>query len=113
MRTAVICILVATSAIGCGHRERHGFKKPATMVATSRVRIFSDPENGFAVHYPSDWTPRQDPENVLTIDARADDATGPEISVAVPRLGMHVPRSEEHTSELQSHHDLVCRLLLE
>src|SRR5437773_8664415 len=26
-----------------------------------------------------------------------------------PRCG----RSEEHTSELQSHHDLVCRLLLE
>src|SRR5437667_2532003 len=26
-----------------------------------------------------------------------------------PSLG----RSEEHTSELQSHHDLVCRLLLE
>src|SRR5437667_6702016 len=24
-----------------------------------------------------------------------------------------VVRSEEHTSELQSHHDLVCRLLLE
>src|SRR5437773_3600117 len=24
-----------------------------------------------------------------------------------------LPRSEEHTSELQSHHDLVCRLLLE
>src|SRR5438034_6070090 len=28
------------------------------------------------------------------------------------RLGEHV-RSEEHTSELQSHSDLVCRLLLE
>src|SRR5947207_4983228 len=26
---------------------------------------------------------------------------------------MRVPRSEEHTSELQSHSDLVCRLLLE
>src|SRR5438034_1702039 len=25
----------------------------------------------------------------------------------------HHPRSEEHTSELQSHSDLVCRLLLE
>src|SRR5574343_1657943 len=25
----------------------------------------------------------------------------------------HSDRSEEHTSELQSHHDLVCRLLLE
>ena len=24
-----------------------------------------------------------------------------------------IRRSEEHTSELQSHHDLVCRLLLE
>src|SRR5437773_9707212 len=27
--------------------------------------------------------------------------------------GPPIPRSEEHTSELQSHHDLVCRLLLE
>src|SRR5438034_6727196 len=27
--------------------------------------------------------------------------------------GARVPRSEEHTSELQSHSDLVCRLLLE
>src|SRR5438034_6430516 len=26
---------------------------------------------------------------------------------------LRVPRSEEHTSELQSHSDLVCRLLLE
>src|SRR5260221_2299955 len=26
---------------------------------------------------------------------------------------MEIPRSEEHTSELQSHSDLVCRLLLE
>src|SRR5437773_8943797 len=27
--------------------------------------------------------------------------------------GFSLSRSEEHTSELQSHHDLVCRLLLE
>src|SRR5947207_6189708 len=34
---------------------------------------------------------------------------------AEPRLGLveQVLRSEEHTSELQSHSDLVCRLLLE
>src|SRR5437773_2878237 len=32
----------------------------------------------------------------------------------IPPLGGVIsPRSEEHTSELQSHHDLVCRLLLE
>src|SRR5437667_6316837 len=31
-----------------------------------------------------------------------------------PRDRFSLPsRSEEHTSELQSHHDLVCRLLLE
>src|SRR5438034_2250017 len=32
-----------------------------------------------------------------------------------PRAGVAAPllRSEEHTSELQSHSDLVCRLLLE
>src|SRR5437773_3862009 len=28
-------------------------------------------------------------------------------------VAMQSARSEEHTSELQSHHDLVCRLLLE
>src|SRR5437667_11988842 len=36
----------------------------------------------------------------------------------VMKPGQHAPpaqrtKSEEHTSELQSHHDLVCRLLLE
>src|SRR5260221_9602733 len=30
-----------------------------------------------------------------------------------PRAGRDESRSEEHTSELQSHSDLVCRLLLE
>src|SRR5437773_11082693 len=29
------------------------------------------------------------------------------------RIAAWSGRSEEHTSELQSHHDLVCRLLLE
>src|SRR5688500_19073357 len=33
--------------------------------------------------------------------------------VAVPRGHLHVGRSEEHTSELQSPCKLVCRLLLE
>src|SRR5256886_11880544 len=31
----------------------------------------------------------------------------------VPELGQGAPRSEEHTSELQSQSNLVCRLLLE
>ena len=35
------------------------------------------------------------------------------ISASVMREIWNVIRSEEHTSELQSHSDLVCRLLLE
>src|SRR5437773_6133649 len=34
-------------------------------------------------------------------------------ALAKARCGVGMSRSEEHTSELQSHHDLVCRLLLE
>src|SRR3712207_7003972 len=30
-----------------------------------------------------------------------------------PEIGLHIARSEEHTSELQSRQYLVCRLLLE
>src|SRR5437773_7877819 len=36
----------------------------------------------------------------------------PPCTIAAPRPPARA-RSEEHTSELQSHHDLVCRLLLE
>src|SRR5947207_9712315 len=49
--------------------------------------------------------------------ANGTNATGSEASVAAPttaaRVGAATLRSEEHTSELQSHSDLVCRLLLE
>src|SRR5437773_8385284 len=41
--------------------------------------------------------------------ARIDDGS----AIPFPAMSNAVPRSEEHTSELQSHHDLVCRLLLE
>src|SRR5437667_5144608 len=44
-------------------------------------------------------------------------AAAPEAASASPpstrRARTPCGRSEEHTSELQSHHDLVCRLLLE
>src|SRR5437588_1646693 len=40
------------------------------------------------------------------VDARRSGSRG-------VRLGAEAARSEEHTSELQSHSDLVCRLLLE
>src|SRR5437588_3953752 len=45
-----------------------------------------------------------------------DDGLGheqPDRSVDRPAVAGDQARSEEHTSELQSHSDLVCRLLLE
>src|SRR5260221_9915707 len=39
--------------------------------------------------------------------------SGPSLRRNSARKRRHVLRSEEHTSELQSHSDLVCRLLLE
>src|SRR5437773_7148601 len=43
-------------------------------------------------------------EQAVASPVKTDDFQGP---------ASHAGRSEEHTSELQSHHDLVCRLLLE
>src|SRR5438067_4965013 len=43
---------------------------------------------------------------------RLEELPGPPDQLAV-RVDLAVPRSEEHTSELQSRFDLVCRLLLE
>src|SRR5437773_3528109 len=40
-------------------------------------------------------------------------AYGPRYAERLPGDEARDRRSEEHTSELQSHHDLVCRLLLE
>src|SRR5436190_4372924 len=42
-----------------------------------------------------------------------DDRSAPCPRALPGRRGSIVNRSEEHTSELQSHSDLVCRLLLE
>src|SRR5437773_4266455 len=54
------------------------------------------------IQYPAHILKRQlTPEECFKA---ADECGAPVVSI---------PRSEEHTSELQSHHDLVCRLLLE
>src|SRR2546426_7263147 len=52
--------------------------------------------------------------DVVLVDHRPVDAGDLDVLVAVRDLGQdRAPRSEEHTSELQSPCNLVCRLLLE
>src|SRR5438046_7899538 len=50
------------------------------------------------------------PSSVLK-ECTGSPSTSPPLST--PRIVAHQPRSEEHTSELQSLTNLVCRLLLE
>src|SRR5438034_4705322 len=58
---------------------------------------------------------RQQPLAMVSAPPRHDERPRHDVTLLVhdqqPRLGRE--RSEEHTSELQSHSDLVCRLLLE
>src|SRR5436190_12300791 len=51
---------------------------------------------------------------LLAATLRRDDAAGERIAQGRAQVRRQAAiRSEEHTSELQSHSDLVCRLLLE
>src|SRR5437867_8828767 len=61
-------------------------------------------------HFPSrrPRTDRRPPAG-----SKAPIAHPPEDGGSSTRTGSGFPRSEEHTSELQSPYDLVCRLLLE
>src|SRR5437773_6835980 len=53
------------------------------------------------------WVPARLPRRLAAVAGALAAAT------AFTVWNQSVVRSEEHTSELQSHHDLVCRLLLE
>src|SRR5256885_9922365 len=57
-------------------------------------------------------TERATPSQTRTIDA-ARTATYSSVACTAWPPGAQTVRSEEHTSELQSHCNLVCRLLLE
>src|SRR5438132_10120397 len=49
----------------------------------------------------------------MSIMQVSSDSCGPTVRGSSESLETCMMRSEEHTSELQSHSDLVCRLLLE
>src|SRR5437588_3661593 len=52
-------------------------------------------------------------EGVLQADGRLPHQLAGQADRQRPALAHQLVRSEEHTSELQSHSELVCRLLLE
>src|SRR5690349_23994812 len=89
---------------------------PATMPATSEATFApaAEPaEPGTVNSAPAVSTKPARCANAIT-GTRPADATRHESSKRANRTGASWDsRSEEHTSELQSRRDLVCRLLLE
>src|SRR5437588_8132356 len=73
-------------------------------------------ENHHYLHFPSicrTMTSTIFPYTTLFRSRPAAARYGSSPSLQSLRVTAAPPRSEEHTSELQSHSDLVCRLLLE
>ena len=67
-----------------------------------------EPENG-TIHFNDIRIDRKDPEDIVAMGI----SHVPEWRRIFPELTVYENRSEEHTSELQSLVNLVCRLLLE
>src|SRR5437773_7157415 len=99
--------VVNAGLFGSGKQVAGVKKECALKLAVNRKRVF-DVEDGieFAADRISFGIMRA--EVALTETAHSGSAT-----VEEPLVDWQSGRSEEHTSELQSHHDLVCRLLLE
>src|SRR5437773_12362176 len=76
--------------------------------ATPRVREFAQPLiEGMVAHLP------EIDERIRRYCANYEFRRISTVDRNILRLAIYeMLRSEEHTSELQSHHDLVCRLLL-
>src|SRR5437899_9688348 len=75
------------------------------------------PSPGFPGHFPTTSTVRE-ADRCLHNRKQRDPAlhstrTGLSSHTSMPKEVRKLPRSEEHTSELQSLRHLVCRLLLE
>src|SRR5260370_30726075 len=74
---------------------------PYTTLFRSRVTVRGE---------PGKWSIRYRGQEAAQIISTT---STPPASLATARSPRGLPRSEEHTSELQSHLNLVCRLLLE
>src|SRR5437773_6023303 len=86
----------------CYHRDLHSF--PTRRSSDLPMIFMARPSSFCAIRRstPTSFSParREHPNPKSSCTSSALKRAGPS-------------RSEEHTSELQSHHDLVCRLLLE
>src|SRR5207248_10728228 len=82
------------------HRDLHSFP-------TRRSSDLEERREGDLEFHPGEMLPE------ALVDAVTESDVTARIAVDVEHVHRDTGRSEEHTSELQSPYDLVCRLLLE
>src|SRR5436190_11649541 len=106
--------MAASSAVARRRMLRRGSVGAGGAAASARLQPLQLPAHFLAATGPTaDTRPRSCPRSTSTIteSCRASgSADGQEKNSF--RFPLNRTRSEEHTSELQSHSDLVCRLLL-
>src|SRR5438034_6654155 len=75
--------------------------------------MISRPPRSTLFPYTTLFRSAADPPGVRFLGSRAEVPAAQFVADPVEELRLPALRSEEHTSELQSHSELVCRLLLE
>src|SRR5207249_11639798 len=105
----------SSSSLYATYRDLHSFptRRSSDLRGRPSVRREStDKEFSLPIFYSSGCSIEPStPTNTGTVPGKGDLAL--ERLLAYERLSSRGKRSEEHTSELQSRFDLVCRLLLE
>src|SRR5438034_8791787 len=97
--------MIAPPVCGCQYRICDTRRTPGSI--PERAPVLPEEVHPSGIHLHADGLALGEPRHPLHAGDEADAA------VAAGGDGGVRLRSEEHTSELQSHSDLVCRLLLE
>src|SRR5690606_40296168 len=88
---------------------------PVVSLQREMNRLFDDMFRGFDMSFPADFGARALNGSWPRLEV-SDDDDAVRVSAELPGMeekDVEILRSEEHTSELQSRENLVCRLLLE
>src|SRR5436190_5232558 len=108
--------LIRSERAGSGHRRypRAVLRRLAFVVFAQRIGLSLEEIAGELAALPANSVPeRADWARISGRWTRRVDERIAELQRLRAGLTTCIGRSEEHTSELQSHSDLVCRLLLE
>src|SRR5438067_2945255 len=87
--------------------------RPPRSTLFPYTTLFRSPDGGRVHHHQDAGAARERRGAAEPDDVRGAEADLPGSAGGDGPAPLQLPRSEEHTSELQSRFDLVCRLLLE